>query len=201
MIEIKNLTKIYVSKSKESVKALDDISLTLPSKGLVFLLGESGAGKSTMLNLLGGIERANGGEIYVDGLDICKSLDVELDKYRNTYVGFIFQDFNLLNNFNVAENVRLAQDLQSKEACKSKVNEALAAVKMSEYADRKINELSGGQKQRVAIARAIVKDPKIILADEPTGALDAKTGRTILELLKEISQDSLVFVVSHEYFY
>ncbi|MDE6614287.1 MAG: ATP-binding cassette domain-containing protein [Clostridia bacterium] len=172
--------------------------MTLPSKGLVFLLGESGAGKSTMLNLLGGIERADGGEIYVDGLNIVKSTDIELDRYRNTDVGFIFQDFNLLTNFNVAENVRLAQDLQSKEECGSKVDDALTAVKMSEYANRKINELSGGQKQRVAIARAIVKNPKIILADEPTGALDAKTGRTILELLKEISKDSLVLVVSHD---
>lgn len=198
MIEIKNLTKIYVSKLKESVTALNNISLTLPSKGLVFLLGESGAGKSTMLNLLGGIERADGGEIYVDGLNIVESSDIDLDRYRNTDVGFIFQDFNLLSNFNVAENVRLAQDLQSKEECGSKVDDALTAVKMSEYANRKINELSGGQKQRIAIARAIVKKPKIVLADEPTGALDAKTGRTILELLKEISKDSLVLVVSHD---
>ena len=198
MIEVKNLTKIYVSKLKESVKALDNISLELPSKGLVFLLGESGAGKSTMLNLLGGIERADSGEICVNGLNIVESSDIELDRYRNTDVGFIFQDFNLLTNFNVAENVRLAQDLQSKEECNGKVEDALAAVKMSEYANRKITELSGGQKQRVAIARAIVKKPKIILADEPTGALDAKTGRTILELLKEISKDSLVFVVSHD---
>ena len=98
MIEIKNLTKIYTSKLKESVVALNDISLTLPSKGLVFLLGESGAGKSTLLNLIGGVERADSGEIFVDGLDIQKSSDCELDRYRNNDVGFIFQDYNLLDN-------------------------------------------------------------------------------------------------------
>ncbi len=197
VIEIKDITKIYVSKSKESVTALNGLSCNLPSKGLVFLLGESGAGKSTLLNIIGGVERADSGEITVDGLDIKKCTDSQLDRYRNTYVGFIFQDFNLLSNFNVIENVMLAQDLQH-ETQIEKAEEALAAVNMSSFAKRKISELSGGQKQRVAIARAIIKDPKIILADEPTGALDAKTGRTILELLKDISKDSLVLVVSHD---
>lgn len=197
MIEIKNLTKIYVSKLKESVKALNNVSLTLPSKGLVFLLGESGAGKSTLLNILGGVERADSGEALVNGLDIQKSSNLELDRYRNTDVGFIFQDFNLLDNFNVGENIMLAQDLQ-RNTQSGKLEETLAAVNMSSYANRRINELSGGQKQRVAIARAIIKNPKIILADEPTGALDAKTGKSILELLKEISRDSLVLVVSHD---
>ncbi len=197
MIEIKNLTKTYISKSKERVLALNNISLTLPSKGLVFLLGESGAGKSTLLNILGGVERPDSGEIKVDSLDIQKCTDIQLDKYRNSHVGFIFQDFNLLNNFNVIDNVALAQDLQSKQHI-GKAKEALSAVNMSGYEKRKINELSGGQKQRVAIARAIIKESKIILADEPTGALDAKTGRTILELLKDISKDSLVLVVSHD---
>ena len=197
MIEIKNLTKIYTSKLKESVVALNDISLTLPSKGLVFLLGESGAGKSTLLNLIGGVERADSGEIFVDGLDIQKSSDCELDRYRNNDVGFIFQDYNLLDNFNVGENIMLAQDLQRKSQ-DGKLEETLATVNMSSYAKRKINELSGGQKQRVAIARAIIKNPKIILADEPTGALDFKTGKSILELLKKISENSLVLVVSHD---
>ncbi len=197
MIEIKNLTKTYISKSKERVLVLNNISLTLPSKGLVFLLGESGAGKSTLLNILGGVERPDSGEIKVDSLDIQKCTDIQLDKYRNSHVGFIFQDFNLLNNFNVIDNVALAQDLQSKQHI-GKAKDALSAVNMSGYEKRKINELSGGQKQRVAIARAIIKESKIILADEPTGALDAKTGRTILELLKDISKDSLVLVVSHD---
>ena len=197
MIEIKDLTKNYVSKSKETVTALDGISLTLPSKGLVFLLGESGAGKSTLLNIIGGVERADSGEITVDGLDIKKWTNSQLDIYRNSDVGFIFQDFNLLDNFNVIDNVNLAQDLQRKKQS-GKAEKALAAVNMSGYEKRKINELSGGQKQRIAIARAIIKDPKIILADEPTGALDAKTGKTILELLKDISKDSLVLVVSHD---
>ena len=198
MIEIKNLTKTYISKSKETVVAVNGLSLTLPSRGLVFLLGESGAGKSTLLNILGGVERADSGEVFVDGLDLQKCSNLELDKYRNTDVGFVFQEFNLLDNFNVAENVGLAQDLQNKERRENKVEEALTAVGMSSYAKRKINELSGGQKQRVAIARAIIKNPKIILADEPTGSLDAKIGRSILELLKEISKTSLVFVVSHD---
>lgn len=198
MIEIKNLTKIYISKLKQSVTAVNNISLTLPSKGLVFLLGESGAGKSTLLNLIGGIERTNRGEICVDGLDIQKSSDCELDRYRNNDVGFIFQDYNLLDNFNVGENIMLAQDLQQHKSQDGKLEKILATVNMSSYAKRKINELSGGQKQRVAIARAIIKNPKIILADEPTGALDFKTGKSILELLKKISENSLVLVVSHD---
>ncbi len=197
MIQIKNLTKQYVSKSKESVLAINNISCDLPSKGLVFLLGESGAGKSTLLNIIGGIERADSGQIIVDGVDIQNISQIKLDKFRNTDIGFIFQEFNLLDNFNVGENIMLAQNLQH-QSQESKIEEVLAAVNMSTFSKRKINELSGGQKQRVAIARALIKNPKIILADEPTGALDAKTGRSILELLKEISRNSLVLVVSHD---
>ena len=197
MIEIKNLYKTYISKSKERVEALKDVSLMLPSKGLVFLLGESGAGKSTLLNIIGGIERADSGEISVNGLDIHNCSDSQLDLYRNGDVGFIFQDFNLLDNFNVGENIMLAYNLQN-ESQADKVEQTLATVNMASYSKRKIKELSGGQKQRVAIARAIIKNPKIILADEPTGALDFKTGKSILELLKEISKDSLVLVVSHD---
>lgn len=197
MIQIKNLTKQYISKSKESVLALNDISLSLPSKGLVFLLGESGAGKSTLLNIIGGIEKADSGQVFVEGVDNQNMSQLELDRYRNADIGFIFQEFNLLDNFNVGENIMLAQNLQH-ESQENKINKVLTKVNMSSFSKRKINELSGGQKQRVAIARALIKNPKIILADEPTGALDAKTGRSILELLKDISKESLVLVVSHD---
>lgn len=198
MIKIANLEKEFISRSKERVRALDGISLELPERGLVFILGESGSGKSTLLNILGGIERADGGSILVDGKEIIGCSDRDLDIYRNKDVGFVFQEFNLLQNFNVGDNVKLACDLQSDKDNDKAVEVALSAVSMGGYSKHRVSELSGGQKQRVAIARAIVKKPRIILADEPTGSLDMKIGRSILELLKSISQDSLVLAVSHD---
>lgn len=198
MIEIKNLTKIYRTKSNApGVKAVDDISLTLGNSGLVFVLGRSGGGKSTFLNLLGGLDEPSAGEIIVDGTCISSLGKAGLDSYRNTYVGFAFQEYNLLEDRTVKANVSLALSLQG-ETNKDRVDECLKIVGMDRFQNRKCTALSGGQKQRVALARALVKEPKMVLADEPTGALDSVTGTEIMGLLKDLSRERLVVVVSHD---
>ena len=197
MLQVKNLTKRYATKG-ETVEALHGVSVDVPETGMVFLLGKSGSGKSTLLNLAGGLDAPDEGEIIVKGKSSKDFTPADFDSYRNTYVGFIFQEYNILNELTVGENVALALELQGKPRDKARIDELLAMVDMQGYADRRPNTLSGGQKQRVAIARALIKEPKIILADEPTGALDAKTGKEILLLLKELSKEKLVIVVSHD---
>lgn len=198
MLQIKNLVKIYKPKKGVPVKALDDVSLTFPQTGMVFLLGKSGSGKSTLLNILGGLDRYNSGDILIQGQSTKKFKQHHFDSYRNTYVGFIFQEYNILDEFSVGANIALALQLQGQKADSEKVNAILREVDLDGYGNRKPNELSGGQKQRVAIARALVKNPKIIMADEPTGALDSATGRQVLTTLKKLSRDKLVIVVSHD---
>jgi len=198
MLQIKNLVKIYKPKKGVPVTALADVSLTLPEKGMVFLLGKSGSGKSTLLNILGGLDRYNAGDILVMGKSTRKWGQSHFDSYRNTYVGFIFQEYNILNEFSVGANIALALQLQGHKPTSQQINAILHAVDLDGYGNRNPNELSGGQKQRVAIARALVKSPKIIMADEPTGALDSNTGRQVLTTLKNLSRDKLVIVVSHD---
>lgn len=198
MLEIRNLVKIYKPKKGVPVKALDNVSLVFPQKGMVFLLGKSGSGKSTLLNVLGGLDRCNSGDILIQGKSTKSFRQSHFDSYRNTYVGFIFQEYNILEEFSVGTNIALALQLQGLKPDSQKVNEILKQVDLEGYGNRKPNELSGGQKQRVAIARALVKNPKIIMADEPTGALDSMTGRQILTTLKKLSRDKLVIVVSHD---
>lgn len=196
MIVLKNVTKIYKIKHKSDCVAVNNVSLTLPDKGMVFIIGKSGSGKSTLLNLLGGLDRCSSGEIVVDGNVLSKLSSRSLTKYRSSYVGFIFQDYHVLDNFTVKENVELALDIASSEN-EERVNKVLNQVDLSMYADRYPSELSGGQKQRIAIARAMVKDSKAILCDEPTGNLDNKTSNQILNILKKISLEKLVVIVSH----
>ena len=204
MIELRNLTKIYNENAENQVIALNHVSFTLPESGMVFLLGKSGSGKTTMLNLLGGLDAASDGEIIVDGISSKDFTEADYDAYRNTVVGFVFQEYNLLEDFTVAGNLDLALELQGKagKQAKAKTDAAVARVleqvDLSGYEGRKPRELSGGQKQRVAIARALVKDPRIILADEPTGALDSNTGTQVFDMLKRLSQNKLVVVVSHD---
>ena len=197
MIELKNISKTYKSKKGATTEALNNMNLKLNETGLVFVVGKSGSGKSTLLNLLGGLDSPDKGQIIVDNKDICVFNNKELDSYRNSYVGFIFQEFNILEEFNVFDNVRLSLELQNKINDKS-VENVLKQVDLSNLKNRNINELSGGQKQRVLIARAIVKKPKLILADEPTGNLDRKSSEMIFDILKTISKDQLVVVVSHD---
>ncbi len=198
MLELRNIEKIYNSKNGLTVRAVDDISIQFEDKGMVFLLGKSGSGKSTMLNLIGGLDVPDSGEIIIKGRNSKDFTPADFDSYRNTFVGFIFQDYNLLDEFTLEENISLALKLQGKEGDAEKVKEILRKVDLEELGDRKPNTLSGGQKQRIAIARALIKDPEIIMADEPTGALDSNTGEQVFELLKELSKNKLVIVVSHD---
>ena len=179
MIEIKNVTKIYRAKKRGQHKALDNINLTLQDNGLVFVIGKSGSGKSTLLNLIGGLDSATAGNIVVDGNDITTYAEGQLSNYRSGHIGFIFQDYHLLDELTVAENICLSLDLVREED-NGRVAEALKKVGLDGYQDRYPNELSGGEQQRVAIARAIVKRPKLILADEPTGNLDNVTATAII---------------------
>lgn len=198
MLKISHLTKIYKSKGGLEVKALDDVSVSFPETGMVFLIGKSGSGKSTLLNVCGGLDVPTSGEIIVKGRSSKDFTQSDFDSYRNTFVGFIFQEYNILNEFTVEENIALALELQNKPNNKDKINELLEKVDLSGFAKRKPNTLSGGQKQRIAIARALIKSPEIIMADEPTGALDSVTGKQVLETLKKLSKDTLVIVVSHD---
>lgn len=198
MLETRELVKIYKPKKGVPVTALNKVSLKFPDKGMVFLLGKSGSGKSTLLNLLGGLDNYNSGEIIIKGVSSKKFKQSHFDSYRNTYVGFIFQEYNVLDEFTVGANIALAIELQNRKATDEEVNAILKEVDLEGFGNRKPNELSGGQKQRVAIARALVKKPEIIMADEPSGALDSNTGKQVFETLKKLSQDKLVIVVSHD---
>ena len=197
MLEVKNLTKIYKTKGGD-VTALDDVSVIFPEKGMVFLLGKSGSGKSTLLNVCGGLDSPSYGEIIVKGKSSKNFSQSDFDSYRNTFVGFIFQEYNILNEFSVEDNIALALELQGKPKNKATINNLLEQVDLKGYGKRKPNTLSGGQKQRIAIARALVKSPEIIMADEPTGALDSNTGKQVFETLKKLSKEKLVLVVSHD---
>ena len=199
MIIVKNLTKVYKSKKTKSCVALNNVSFSLPSKGLVFVVGKSGSGKSTMLNLLGGLDSLTSGEINVFGNQLNEYSESELYSFRSNIVGFVFQDFHLLDDLTVADNVRLSLKLMAEDD-DERVEKALESVELLEYKDRYPRELSGGQQQRVAIARALVKNPDVIFADEPTGNLDSNTTEQIIKLIKEISKEKLVVVVSHNLF-
>ena len=196
MIKIKNVSKIYETKY-ELVKALNNINITLPDTGLVCLLGKSGSGKSTLLNLIGGLDYPTEGDIFFNNICLNNLSSDEIANYRNEVVGFVFQEFNLLENLTVYENIKIVLDMQNKKD-EEKINNILNELDIMELKNRKIDELSGGQKARVVIARAIVKNPKIILADEPTGNLDQKNSDEVWKLLKEISKTKLVIVVSHD---
>ncbi len=198
MLEVKDLKKKYKSKKGGETQALKGINLKLGDTGLVFILGKSGCGKSTFLNLLGGLDKFDSGEIIVNGRSSKDFSMSDFDSYRNTYLGFVFQEFNIIESFSIEKNIALALQLQHKKEDKTAIAEILKKVELENFGKRKPNELSGGQKQRVAIARALVKDPEIILADEPTGALDSATGKSILKTLKQLSKEKLVIIVSHD---
>ncbi len=196
MIHIKNLSKIYVSNKKNKVKALDNVTFSLPNKGMVFICGKSGSGKSTLLNLIAGLDEITSGDIIVDGNSLKKLKPSYFNDFRNRYIGFIFQDFCLLDTFNIKDNVALSLNLLGEEN-EDRIKDILKEVDLEGYETRFPKELSGGQKQRVAIARALIKNPKYILADEPTGNLDSETSTQILKLLKKLSKDKLVLIISH----
>jgi len=198
MLQIKNLRKTY-KIGKHQVIALDDVSFDLPNGKLVAIVGPSGCGKTTMMNLIGALDANFEGDVIVNGKSLKKAGEKDLDTYRKNTVGFIFQQFNLLNSLTSFQNVELALDLSgtSKQDKIKKARILLERVGLTDQMKKKVNLLSGGQRQRVAIARALANDPEIILADEPTGALDVKTGQQVMELLKEISKEKLVLMVTH----
>jgi ABC-type lipoprotein export system ATPase subunit/ABC-type antimicrobial peptide transport system permease subunit len=202
MITLTGITKIYNIKDKKKIKviALNDVNLRFEESGLVAVVGKSGSGKTTLLNMLGGLDRPTSGDVLFNGISLKTQKESRLDLYRNNDVSFIFQEFNLLKDYTVIENIKLACRLQckNKEEVNIKALNALKLVSLDELADRKIETLSGGQQQRIAIARAIAKDSKIVLCDEPTGNLDSKTSEEIFEILKEIAKDRLVVVVTHD---
>ena len=191
MIKVTNLTKVYKSKHKFNTRALNNINFSLDEKGLVFVIGKSGSGKSTLLNLLGGLDDVTSGSVEVFNNSIHEFKEKQLYDYRSSMIGFIFQDFHLLDDLTVEENILLSLELK-KENTKELVNEVLKQVDLEGYNKRYPNELSGGEKQRIAIARALIKNPNIILADEPTGNLDSKTTKQVIELIKKISKDKLL---------
>ncbi len=197
MLELKGVSKIYKTKSQD-VHALDKIDLVFQETGLVFVTGKSGSGKTTLLNVIGGLDNFEEGEIIIKDKSTKDFTKSDFDSYRNTYIGFVFQEYNLLDNMTIEKNLSLATELQGKKIGKEEINDILKQVDLEGISPRKPQELSGGQRQRVAIARALIKDPSIIMADEPTGALDTANGLQVMTLLKKLSKDKLVIVVSHD---
>lgn len=201
MIKLVNVYKYFNRGKKNEVKAIDNTSLDLPDKGIVTLLGPSGCGKTTLLNNIGGLSRINKGSIYIDGERITKRSVNKIDKIRSLKIGYIFQNFNLLDDETVFDNVSLVlkiNGLKDKEEIKKRVNFCLESLGIYRYRNRYASMLSGGERQRVAIARAIVKDPEVIIADEPTGNLDSKNSIEVMNIIKSISRDRLVILVTHE---
>ena len=200
MVEIKNLTKTYNFKKSNAFTALTDVSLTVEDGEMLAIIGKSGAGKSTLLHIIGCIDTFEKGEYTIDGVDVHKLSDKKLANIRNEKVGIVMQDFALVEEYSVIENVKIPLYFAKyrKGSANAAALDALEKVGMRELAKKPVNKLSGGQKQRVAIARAIVNDPSFILADEPTGNLDAETGRQIVELLRQICKaGSTVVMITH----
>ena len=193
MISVKNLTKVYKTKHKE-VRALNNVSFTLPDTGMIFIVGKSGSGKSTLLNMLSGLDKFTSGKIVSGGNSLDTMTSATREKYLSSYIGYVFQDYRLVEDFTVRQNVALAADISDSGL---DPDDFIRLVGLEGYEDRLPKELSGGQKQRVAIARALVKNSKVILADEPTGNLDQTTTQEILQLLKSVSRNTLVLIVSH----
>lgn len=198
MLKLKNIKKDY--KTGDFVQhALKGVDLTFRENEFVAVLGPSGSGKTTLLNIIGGLDRYDSGDLIIDGKSTKKFKDKDWDAYRNHAIGFVFQSYNLIGHISVLENVEMGMTLSGVSSAerRKKALSLLEKVGLKEHAHKRPNQLSGGQMQRVAIARALANDPKIILADEPTGALDSKTSTQIMDLIKEISKDKLVIMVTH----
>lgn len=194
-IELIEVSKKYKSGQSE-ILANDRISFNLEKGRLLIIVGASGAGKTTLLNIIGGMEQASSGDILIDGKNLSKLNENELTKYRRDDVGFVFQHYNLIPNLTALENVELASEISSESL---KADEILDQVGLSKREANFPSQLSGGEQQRVAIARALAKNPKLLLCDEPTGALDYKTGKNILKLLQDASRkfNSTVIIITH----
>ena len=198
MLELKHITKVYeIGDFKQ--KALDNINIDFRKCEFVSILGPSGSGKTTLLNIIGGLDRYTSGDLIINGVSTKKYKDSNWDSFRNHNIGFVFQSYNLISHQSILKNVELALTVSgvSKDIRLKKAKDALISVGLEKHMNKKPNQLSGGQMQRVAIARALVNDPDILLADEPTGALDSKTSVEVMNILKNISKDKLVIMVTH----
>lgn len=198
MLDLKKINKIYETDSFKQ-KALDNVSISFRKSEFVSILGPSGSGKTTLLNIIGGLDKYTTGDLVINNVSTKKYKDKDWDTYRNHRVGFVFQSYNLISHQSILSNVELALTLSgvSSKERKRRAKKALKEVGLEKHINKRPNQLSGGQMQRVAIARALVNDPEIIMADEPTGALDSKTSTQIMDLLKEVAKDRLVIMVTH----
>lgn len=198
MLELINIRKTYQTGDEVAV-ALNDVNLSFGDNGFVSILGTSGSGKTTLLNIIGGLDKYTTGDLIVDGTSTKKFKDRNWDSYRNSTVGFVFQSYNLISHLSILENVKMALSLTgvSSKTAEKKAKKALKEVGLEKHIKKRPNQLSGGQMQRVAIARSLVNDPQILLADEPTGALDSHTSVQIMEIIKKISKNRLVIMVTH----
>ena len=198
MLELKKITKTYeVAGFKQ--KALNKVDVKFRKNEFVAILGQSGSGKTTMLNIIGGLDKYTSGDLVINGVSTKEYNDRDWDTYRNHNVGFVFQSYNLIPHQTALQNVELALTLSGVDAKerRKRSNEVLKKVGLEKHMNKKPNQMSGGQMQRIAIARALVNDPDILLADEPTGALDSETSLQVMDLLKEIAKDKLVIMVTH----
>ncbi|MBP3692163.1 MAG: ABC transporter ATP-binding protein, partial [Clostridia bacterium] len=198
MLELRKIVKDYPAGSG-NVRALRGIDLKFRESEFVSILGPSGCGKTTLLNIVGGLDQYTSGDMLIDGISTKDYRDRDWDTYRNHSIGFVFQSYNLIMHQSVLQNVEIALTVSgvSKSQRRSMAKQALIDVGLGDQLNKRPNQLSGGQMQRVAIARALVNNPKIILADEPTGALDTETSVQVMEILKEISKDRLIIMVTH----
>ncbi len=200
MLKVENITKNYYDKKRGTIRALYNVSFELPGKGFYSFIGKSGSGKSTLLNILGGLDRPDEGEITIRGIKSSGLSEAEWNYHRGKTIGIVFQEYNLIRELTVFENIALALEIMKyeKDVVSAKVTEILESLELHDCIYSKVYDLSGGQRQRVAIARAIIKDPDIILADEPTGNLDRESSEIVLKLLKELSKNKLVIMVTHD---
>lgn len=200
MIELRQIVKEYKSEDNSTVKALQGVDIVFPDKGLVVIAGSSGCGKTTLLNIIGGLDKPDSGQLFFDGIRADEKDEDWWDSFRATTVSYIYQDFNLFENLTVEDNLKLPLELKNVDDTnkKSIIDNILGELGIKDIEDKKAGKLSGGQKQRVAIGRALVNDSKIVLADEPTGNLDEENSRNVFELLKKVARDRLVVVVTHD---
>lgn len=201
MLKLDNVNKFFNRRKQNEIHVIKNVSLDMESSGLVALLGPSGCGKTTLLNVIGGLDKVNGGKVYVNGQQLTGRSSGKTDKIRNLNIGYIFQNYNLVDNMTVFDNVAIAlrmSGVKDSREIEEKVNYVLKKVGMFRYRGRYANMLSGGERQRVGIARAIVKDPAIVIADEPTGNLDSRNTLEVMNIIKAISVDKLVILVTHE---
>ena len=198
MIKIENIDKEYTIKNGERNCVIQNMNLEFTNYGLVFIIGKSGCGKTTLLNLIGGLDIFDRGSIYINNVNTKEFTSHDYNIYRRDQIGFVFQEHNLLSTYTIRKNLTIALELQGKTVSEDEIDSVMNEMDLDGVKDRYPEELSTGQKQRVAIARAIIKTPELILADEPTGSLDSETGKIIMELLKNLSKERLVIVVTHD---